>query len=266
MIVVMITALLVVLGAMMGSFVGAFVWRLHKGKDWVKGRSECEHCHHVLSAADLVPIVSWLALAGKCRYCRKPIGWDALALEVVTAGLFGISYALWPELTNVLSVAVFASWLIILTGLIALAVYDIRWMLLPDNVVFPLTVVGVLWLGLSAVAAADVGVFVQGAIGGALIFGFFYALFQVSGGKWIGGGDVKIGVLLGVLAGSPAAAALVVFVASLLGCFVGVPLIIFKGKKASHKIPFGPFLIAATIIMVLYGDSIITWYKDLLLL
>ena len=86
-----------VLGAVMGSFVGAMTWRMKTHKDWVKGRSECEHCHHQLAVVDLIPILSYVTLGGKCRYCRKSIGRTAILLELGGGAAFLISALLFPS-------------------------------------------------------------------------------------------------------------------------------------------------------------------------
>src|SRR4029079_16791155 len=91
----MILFLLVVFGLVFGSFINALVWRLHAGRDWVKERSECTHCHHPLAPKDLVPVISWLWLRGRCRYCHKPID-DSPLVELAVPFLFVLSYCFWP--------------------------------------------------------------------------------------------------------------------------------------------------------------------------
>ncbi|HET7320070.1 MAG TPA: prepilin peptidase [Candidatus Saccharimonadales bacterium] len=263
----MVIAVLVVLGLCFGSFVNAFVWRLHERRDWVHERSECVHCHHELAAKDLVPVLSWLWLGGRCRYCHKPISAQYPLVEATTAGLFIVSYAFWPYLLLGGQWVVFGLWLIILTGLLALFVYDLRWMLLPNKLVFPLTVLALVmqaallatdWKGLAQALTVTLAV----AIGG----GIFYILFQVSDGKWIGGGDVKLGFLLGLLAGTPAKSLLVIFLAALVGSVVSLPLLANKKLGRKSSIPFGPFLIIGGIITVLFGNHIIDWYTHAFIL
>jgi prepilin signal peptidase PulO-like enzyme (type II secretory pathway) len=91
--------------------------------------------------------------------------------------------------------------------------------------------------------------------------GIFYLLFQLSAGKWIGGGDVKLGALLGILVGGPVQSLLLIFVASALGSVISVPLLITGKAKRGTKLPFGPFLIVAAIIVRLFGVSLVAWYK-----
>jgi prepilin signal peptidase PulO-like enzyme (type II secretory pathway) len=155
----------------------------------------------------------------------------------------------------------FISWLIILTGLIALFIYDFKWMLLPNAIVYSLIVIALVRLVALLLLTNNLDI-LYGAFWGVLVlFGLFYLLFQISGGKWIGGGDVKLAILLGILVGGPLMSMLLLFIASLLGTIYALPLVI-KGKVRQHKvIPFGPFLITATIVVMLFGVQIINWYK-----
>lgn len=294
----MLLVVLILLGLCFGSFVNALCWRLRQqqltadsrqqlakeGKNkklsvigyqltakdlsiW-KGRSMCPHCKHTLATLDLIPVLSWLWLKGKCRYCHEPISWQYPLVEVATAALFVISYLFWPySVSGTQNLLLFGFWLVLLVGFMALIVYDSRWMLLPDKIVYPLIGVALLQLtvqlaffdaGFSALTAAVWGVLV--------IAGFFYALFQVSGGRWIGGGDVKLGVILGLVVGGPVNSLLVLFLASLLGSLVAAWLLITKKLRRNSQIAFGPFLIVATIIVYLFGAAIVSWYKNQLLL
>lgn len=276
---VMIIAILSVLGLCLGSFVNALVWRLHEQSKLKKkrvasdkelsisrGRSMCPHCQHTLTWYDLIPVLSWLSVRGKCRYCRKPISVQYPLVELATAALFVVSYLFWPLALHGLEIGVFAVWLMVLTGLIALLVYDARWYLLPNRIIYPLTAIAglgaalrlaeshhLLVSGLNLVAAVGVG------------GGLFYGLFQISRGKWIGGGDVKLGWLLGLVVANPGGSFLFIFIAALLGTFASLPLLISKRLKATSVIPFGPFLIIAAIIAQLFGTSILLWYKKMFL-
>lgn len=256
----MIVLLLVGLGLILGSFINALVWRLHEGKDWVKGRSECSLCHHPLAPKDLVPVFSWLFLGGKCRYCKKPIQ-DSPIVELVLPILFVASYYFWPEPFTGVGLFAFVLWIVFLVGFMALAVYDLKWFLLPDVIVFPLIVLAVVqvlgsWLFYSQSFSSVVG----SLVGVLVISGLFYLIFEISKGKWIGFGDVKLGIVLGLLAGGPLAALLVLFAASLLGMIISLPMVAAgKASRKSH-LPFGPLLIAGMIVVQLFGDSLIDWY------
>ena len=135
----MIIAILAVVGLILGSFVNALVWRMHEGLSVAHGRSMCPHCKHTLAARDLVPVFSWLMLRGKCRYCKKPISPQYPLVELATSGLFVASYIWWPSVFTGSQEAIFVLWLAILVGLVALAVYDIKWFLLPNKLIYPLS-------------------------------------------------------------------------------------------------------------------------------
>lgn len=261
----MVIVILAVLGLVFGSFINALVWRLRKKKDWVKERSVCVHCGHVLAAKDLVPVFSWLALKGKCRYCHKPISRQYPAVELVTSALFVISYIYWPLAWGNVGTTLFVFWLAFLVGLVALAVYDIKWMLLPDKMVYPLMILALvqvtvlLFIVVSRTDLLADTVF-SFLVGG----GIFYVLFHVSDGRWIGGGDVKLGALLGLILIDWQLMLFTIFTASLLGTAFSLPLITSGKLKKSAKIPFGPFLIAGAIIARLFGADVISWYTNLL--
>lgn len=275
----MIIAVLIVLGLCFGSFVNALVWRIYQQSlptkkrkaskeelSVTKGRSMCVHCGHTLSAIDLLPVVSWVALRGKCRYCHKTISWQYPLVELVTAGLFVGSYLFWPSELAGFEYISFASWLVALVIFMALVVYDFRWMLLPNKLVFTLYGVAAVFVLTHAVAEGSVQIIVESLIGVAIGGGIFYALFQLSDGRWIGGGDVKLGFALGAVVGGPIQAFLVLFGASLLGTLAILPLMFVGKPLRSMKIPFGPFLIAATVLVQLFGQSVTDWYIHSLIL
>ncbi|MCX6727488.1 MAG: prepilin peptidase [Candidatus Saccharibacteria bacterium] len=268
----MIPLTLVLLGLCYGSFVNALVWRIHKQattktmKGQAKysianGRSMCVHCEHVLSPLDLIPVLSWLSLRGKCRYCHKPIP-DTPLSELATPLIFVISYVFWPLPFSTYQIFLFSLWLIFVTGFMALAIYDLRWKLLPNRVVFPLMWLSLLQLLLGLVIFGQGVHILPGIISASLVGGgIFWLLFQVSDGKWIGGGDVKLGFLVGSLFTSPLQSVLFIFLGSLIGTIVSLPLLLAgKAKRTSH-LPFGPFLIASAILVRLFGLGIISWYK-----
>ncbi len=268
----MIIILFVVLGLGMGSFVNALVWRLRqqetgkKSKKYsiLKGRSMCPDCKHQLGPKDLVPLLSWLTLRGRCRYCKKPIAWQYPAVELVTTSLFVGSYLWWPHDFNTLGAMQFGAWLICIVLFMALIVYDMRWMILPDKLVAILVFVIATQTLATAIITGNIGVIVTAFWGVICTAGLFYALFWVSDGKWIGGGDVKMAVGLGILIGGPLPAVMMLFLASLGGTFVAIPLLA-RGKAARDtKLPFGPFLIVATMVVYIFGAHIIDWYERLL--
>jgi prepilin signal peptidase PulO-like enzyme (type II secretory pathway) len=279
---VMIIVALGIFGVIFGSFINALVWRLHEQEALIgkktkaaqkrrlelsiaKGRSMCPHCEHTLAAKDLVPVLSWLSLGGKCRYCRASISWQYPAVELLTGALFVWSYVVWPLGLHGVGLFQFVCWLVFLIGFVALSVYDLRWYLLPDRIVLPLTVLAAFQTVVVAFATGSVAQLYTPLLAAAIIFGLFWLLFQASRGAWIGGGDVKLAVTLGLLAATPLKAFMVIFFASLLGTLVSIPLLLQSKKGLRLQIPFGPYLLAATIIVVLHGTAIVDWYQRLLI-
>ena len=276
----MVIAVLIVFGLCLGSFVNALVWRLHEqskpsGKHTKfkpnelsisQGRSMCPNCKHILAWNDLVPVLSWLSLGGKCRYCHKPISRQYPLVEASAAASFVFSYWFWPSTLEGAEYVVFGLWLVILTGLIAELVYDLKWMILPDRVTFPLYYLA---FAMTSIRVIDSGEPVKAIINAILAVliggGLFYLIFQVSQGKWIGGGDVKLGFLIGLVLAQPNLAFLYIFIAAVLGSAVSLLLLVSRRLKPSSVIPFGPFLIVGAYITVLFGQDIWQWYRDLLL-
>jgi leader peptidase (prepilin peptidase)/N-methyltransferase len=279
----MIITVLIVFGLCLGSFVNALVWRLHEqdiesskkkpSKSYLKdlsiskGRSMCPDCHHTLSTIDLVPVLSWVSLRGKCRYCHKPVSKQYPVVELTTMGLFVLSYLYWPVAFTHAQVVFFILWLVLLVGFMALIVYDLRWMLLPDRIVFPLGVVAAA-MALITISTnarpshAALSVALAVAVGG----GIFYLLYQISGGRWIGGGDVKLGWLLGLVVATPAKAMLFIFIAAVAGSAITLPMLASGCMKRTSNIPFGPFLIAGAVVSLLIGTRILDWYQNMLIL
>lgn len=274
----MIYIVLTVLGLAFGSFVNALVWRIYqqdfnanrskklKSHDLsiTKGRSMCTHCHHTLAWYDLLPVVSWLGLSGKCRYCRKRISPQYPVVEVLTSILFVVSYIWWPMILNTpLSATQFVVWLIGLVALIALLVFDKRWSLLPDRLTYPLMGITGVFAGIAVAQASSFTLGVISAVLSASIAGgLFWLLFTLSKGKWIGGGDWKLGVSLGLLLGKPDLALLMLFLASLMGSIFALPQYI-KDRRNS-QVPFGPFLIIGTLLSFFWGQQMISWYFGLI--
>jgi prepilin signal peptidase PulO-like enzyme (type II secretory pathway) len=258
--------LLGLIGLAMGSFVGALVWRLKNKKDFVSDRSECEHCHHKLSVLDLIPVVSWLMLGGKCRYCKKEIDWLSPLMELSMGALFVTSYFFWPlGFDQWQAIASFVIWLLYLVLLTTLFIYDIKWMLLLDKLVFPLIGLAIIDAGLRVSLMPNVNYIIYVVTGAVVISGFYALLYFVSKGKWVGFGDVKLGFFIGTVLGWQKAI-LVLLLSNVIGFLVVVPGLLTGKLSRKSRVPFGPFLIVAFFIAGLFGDIIINWYiYDLLL-
>jgi len=259
-----IAILLGLLGLALGSFVNAFVWRLKTKRDWVSGRSECVHCHHTLAASDLIPVVSWVFLRGKCRYCKKPISVQYPLVELATGLLFVASYLWWPiSLNSGFAIADFVLWLLSLVILMSLFLYDLKWYTLPDKLTYPLMLIGlvqgilrVVWIAPGAAHPAGLLELVYGLLP---IAGLYAFLFFVSKGRWVGLGDAKLGVFIGLVLGWQGAL-LVLVLANFMGVLVVLPGLLMQKIGRNSKVPFGPFLIIAFIVAALFGGWLIDWY------
>jgi leader peptidase (prepilin peptidase)/N-methyltransferase len=157
----------------------------------------------------------------------------------------------------------FALWLTLLVGFVALCVYDYRWQILPDKIVATSGIIVLLHVIVEVASGAGMQR-VIGALWG-IVFGagIFWLIFQISDGRLIGGGDVKLGIVYGILLGGPIKSLLCIFIASLLGTLFALPAAVAGKASRTTKIPFGPFLIAATVIVYLFGSDIVTWYRTL---
>lgn len=258
----MIILVLILLGLCFGSFVNALVWRLHEGRDIVREHSECPHCHHLLAPKDLVPVFSWLWLRGRCRYCHKRFDDTPLA-ELLVPLVFVLSYIYWPWTLHGDGLFRFVIWLMCVIGFVALTLYDFKWFMLPDKIVFTLIgLVGAQALVSWLVFRTGTSVVVGELVGAVLIAGLFYLVYLLSAGKWIGLGDVKLGIALGLLAGGAMQAMLLLFTASLAGTIATLPMLITGKAGRKTHIPFGPFLLLATVVVQLWAPAIITWYTQ----
>lgn len=273
--------LLLIVGVIFGSFVNALVWRVWQHERLVTsgdkgqkdknrqysilhGRSMCPSCKHQLAVGDLIPIFSWLWLRGRCRYCHKPISWQYPVVELLTGVLFLASFTYWPwQIEAPVQAVLFAIWLTIVTLGVALTVYDLKWMILPNRLVHPLLAFGAAYSITAGTVNGDIVDQISRSFIGSVIFGgFFYLLHIVSSGRWIGGGDVRLGFALGLLLGWQKALLCITF-ASYLGTLVVLLLFISGKYHKKMKLPFGPFLLASAFVVLLWGQSIIDWYLRL---
>jgi leader peptidase (prepilin peptidase)/N-methyltransferase len=214
---------------------------------WVP-RSQCPSCGHALTAVQNIPVVSYLALRGRCAFCGAPISARYPVIEAVTAALFA-----WTAAHFGWSVAGVGG-LILTAFLIALAAIDADTTLLPDDLTQPL-----LWLGLLINLRGTYAPLPQAVIGAAAGYLFLWAVywaFRLATGKeGMGYGDFKLLGALGAWLGWKMLLP-IILMSSLVGALVGVVLIVLKRRGREIPIPFGPYLAAAGFLVLLYGDRI----------
>lgn len=284
-----ISIVLFVLGACTGSFVNALVWRVHqqslgKGRhsrakkttnyklqttnySVLSGRSMCPNCRHKLTAKDLMPLFSWLWLRGKCRYCKKPISAQYPIVELSMGLIFVLSYIFWPsDLSALIEQALFISWLLTSVGLMALLIYDLKWMLLPNRILYPTAAIAVLGrlLYIILTDSNKAGILVDWGLAVLAASGIFWLIFYISKGKWIGYGDVRLGLITGTVLAAPVLGMLMIFTASLLGTLAVLPSLLAGRRTVTARIPFGPYLIIAAFLVLLFGQAVIDWYTGLI--
>ena len=211
-------------------------------------RSRCPHCGHQITALENIPLVSYLFLRGRCAHCKAPIGIRYPIVEIITAALsaaiawkFGFG---WQT----------AGALLLVWSLVALAFIDLDTFLLPDNITLPLVWLGLLFnLNNVFVSLNDA---VVGAMAGYLSLWSVYWLFKlVTGKEGMGYGDFKLLAAIGAFLGWQALPA-VIMLSSVVGACVGISLMIFARHGRETPIPFGPYLAAAGILSIFFGDSL----------
>ncbi|NQU84052.1 MAG: prepilin peptidase, partial [Parcubacteria group bacterium] len=189
-------------GLIIGSFLNALIWRVQVGKSIFWKRSQCPRCGHELTCLDLVPVLSFVFLLGKCRHCKKKISRQYPIVELSTALLFSLFYlkaAYFLEMGQaVLNYqflsSIFLQWFFVAV-LVAIFVYDARYGLIPDNFTLPAILIA---LAGNFLLGHDIwNLLLATAIGG----GFFLIQFLVSRGRWVGGGDIRLGALMGAILG-----------------------------------------------------------------
>ena len=241
-----------VFGLIFGSFLNCVIYRLHSGESFLKGRSFCPNCQHILSWPDLIPVFSFLILKGKCRYCHKPISLQYPLVELATGTVFllifwNLEFGIWDLLFR----------LLISCFLIIIFVYDLKHYIIPDQVIYPAIVIAFLYNIHQFTIDNFLSAF--GAVA------FFLMLVVISHEKWLGWGDVKLAFLMGLFLGWPKIL-LALFLAFFIGAIIGIGLIIAGKKTLKSEIPFGPFLVSGTFLALFFGPKILDWYLNLFLL
>lgn len=246
------------MGLIIGSFLNAVIFRLKAGEQFVTGHSKCPHCGHQLGFFDLIPVFSFIFLRGQCRYCHKPIDWQYPMVEAVTALVFAIGFysIIGKQMLPAIDWRVifeYFTYLIFSCFLIIIFVYDLRYYLILDKVSLTALVIAFL---LNYLLGAPI---VNLLISALLIGGFFLLQFVVSRGKWIGGGDIRLGLVMGAMLGWPIGV-VALGLAYLIGAVVGLLLVALKKKGLNSQLPFGTFLTLTVWACLLWGEHILAWY------
>ncbi len=273
-------------GFLVGSFLNVVADRMLRDENFIKGRSRCDFCLTELVATDLVPVLSFVYLRGRCRYCKEKLSYFYPLAEIATALLFVLmawysGVVTYPTLDNF---AEFIYLSIIMAVFVIISLTDFKEKLIPDGVVFFGVAVAFIF-GIVAVAfnyynlqqmtndnflgkyLVQAGYLEQqltrmvmslvytyaSTVG---IFLFFYLLIVITRGRGMGGGDLKLSVLIGLFNGFPLNI-IAIFMGFLFGALVSVVLVIFKMKSMKDTVPFGPFMVAGSIFTLIFGDQVL---------
>lgn len=254
-----------ILGAIFGSFLNTVISRLKTGESVLKERSHCLFCKKKLNYYELIPIISFVIQRGKCRNCHKQISWQYPLVEIFTGLLFVLIFV------GQYSLLTTCFLLIISCFLIVLFVFDLKHYLVPDQIIYPAIIFTFLYRiidflrlnnwKLIGSCSGQSGIIVPGnyIVAGIVAGGFFWLIILISRGKWMGIGDVKIGILMGLILGIPKIF-VALFLAFLIGAIISIILLILKKKTLKSEIPFGPFLIGATFIVLFWGEFLLNCY------
>lgn len=257
---------LLLYGLLAGSFLNVVIYRLEgKKRKNLRGRSFCPSCEKQIKWHDNIPVVSWLLLHGKCRACKKTISAQYPLVELATGFTFvslGIFFFQMGNFTT-LNILNFLFWVFFASYLIAIFVYDLKHQIIPDEIIYTVLALGLLYVVLNTlIGGIDLGYLKDHLISGLVAGGFFYLFAAVSNGKWMGGGDIKMAAFMGLVLGWQGTLVALYF-AFIVGAMVGAFALITKHKKLGSKIPFGPFLVLGTLVGLLFGEKIISFYVNM---
>lgn len=258
-------------GAVVGSFLNVCIWRLPRDESIIRPSSHCPQCDTPLRVRDLIPMVSFLAQRGRCRYCGASIRWRYFSVELLTAVYFGVLYLRYGFGLDFLAYALFGA------SLIAIFFIDLEHWIIPDQ----LSVFGIA-VGLSRdgiglalrtrepyripFPGVESGLPVPQSIAGILVCGgIFLAIAVVSyyvfKKEGLGGGDIKLAAAIGANL-ALGHALLSFFLAVAVGSIIGVALIALGKKSRKDYVPFGPMMVAGALAGIFYGEQIIRMWKN----
>ncbi len=247
---VLAVALAAVGGLLVGSFLNVVAHRLPRGESLVRPRSRCPQCDTQLRAVDNVPVVSWLALRGRCHHCGAPISALYPLVELATAALYVAVAVTQDDAVRIVL------GLLLVTALVPITLIDLDHRIIPNKITGPAALAALI-----AIVALDRDFLVEAVVGAAAAGGFFFVA-AVLYPRGMGMGDVKLAGVLGLYLGRAVAPA--VFIALIGGVVVGAAVIARKGAKEGRKtaVPFGPFLALGGLVAFFVGNELVDAYLD----
>ncbi len=251
-----------IFGIIFGSFFNVLIDRLPRGESPFKGRSHCDHCGRTISVADLVPILSYVRLNGKCRQCRKRLSIQYPLVEIFSGLLFAAVF-LYVFTSAELDISNFYTWfyflslLITASSFLVIFITDLKYHIIPDELIIGIAISAIIYNLLEKTPLASL------IIGSIFGFGLFLLIYLVTKGKGMGFGDVKLALVLGILLGFPAIIT-GIYIAFLTGGAVSLILILLRLKKFGQQIAFGPFLILGGVVSFFMSDYLVAQFLNYL--
>lgn len=268
------------LGVGIGSFLNVISLRLRTSESIVRGESKCLSCGERLAVVDLIPVISFFALRGRCRRCGSRISWQYPLVELLTGALFvlvawksgfvqlladnlsytGAEVQLLTARELMRAFVVAAAALVVMAVGVVLSVYDIRHKIIPDALNLTLTIAGAVYAftvhDLSNLSRLEPSFTFSAAV---LAAGFFWALWAISKGTWMGLGDAKLVFGIALFSG-PLLTLVSLLLAFWIGAIWGIIFLLVGAYNRKSQIPFGPFLFAGAVLAFAFGYELVEWY------
>ena len=238
-----------IFGAAIGSFLNVCIFRLPAESSIVKPRSQCPHCHHPIRNCDNIPLISFIILRGKCRDCGGNISWRYPLVELITALLAMLLFLKFGLTLAFLAFFIFTAVLIVITFI------DLDHQIIPDIITLP----GIPIFCLAAIFLVKIPwmeVLIGLLIGGGVLFAIALVYGLITKREGMGGGDIKLLAMIGGFLGWKSLIFILLF-SSFSGAIIGITAMIIKKQDMKYAVPFGPFLSAAAVAYLFWGDAFI---------
>lgn len=244
-----------ILGGAIGSFLNVVIDRTtQRGSVNKPIRSYCDHCKATLKTFDLIPIISFVGLGGKCRYCKKPISFQYPIVEGLTGALFVLAFLVMSA-NGQLSLLPLLYFIFLISIAVVVAAIDFKFSLIPTSLVFLASLVALFYNYFTL----PTPLFIDRVIAAFGVAFFFWLIVFITRKRGMGEGDIVLGFMMGMVLGIKEAT-LAVFLAFTVGAVVSLALIGLGRKRFGQTVPFAPFLIFGLLVCLFWGRQIVGWY------
>jgi len=279
-------------GLLFGSFLNLVSDRILSKEKILTGRSKCDSCKKPLQAKQLIPLLSFMIQKGKCAYCKEKLSWYYPASEIITGLMFvgAAHYSSVFQAVNYSTIIAFAYLLIVGSAYVVLLLTDFKFKMIPNKIIYPTIIFVLLFMIINSslylflyhrqLSADAFGVYLLKTgyfqmqvynmlkalgvvlLSSTVIAAFFAFLVAITKGRGMGGGDIRLGFLIGLFNGFPQNI-IAIFLGFILGATLSLVLVMLKIKTLKDTVPFGPFLIAGSVIALVWGTQIWNFYIHL---